>query len=201
LITDSLFEVKSSYDGFTFTGRIDLGEDSSITIKDVKREKDSQALFLDEALGEMWQYVLSKIASGKDDMGTTINIDASRLSKYPKKLHIERIENPETRARVRQLLQGKMQKPGIIAITRNSEGIWKLDSDSSTKPSFTHEEAQNLAVGALATPLGYASAFLPKQYKHVFGDIERAQLKIRLAYNSSDIVDIEEMTVHFDDKR
>ncbi|GHO93448.1 hypothetical protein KSF_034960 [Reticulibacter mediterranei] len=198
LISDSLFEVKSSSDDFTFTGRIDPGEDSSITIIDVKREKGSQALFLGEALGELWQYVLSKIASGKDDMGTTINIDASNLSKYPKKLHRTRIENPETKARIRQLLQGKMQKPGIIAITRNSEGVWTLGSSSSIKPPFNHEEIQNLAVGVLATPHGYASAFLPKQYKHVFGDIERTQLQIKLAYNSSDIVDIEAISFHFD---
>jgi hypothetical protein len=39
--------------------------------------------------------------------------------------------------------------------------------------------------------MGYASAFLPKQYNHVFGDIERTQLRIKLDYNSSDIVDIE----------
>jgi hypothetical protein len=201
LITDSLFEVRSSFDDFTFTGRIDPGEDSSITIVDVKREKNSQALFLGEALGELWQYVLSKIESGKDDMGATININASNLSKYPKKLHRTRIENTETKARVRQLLQGKMQRPGIIAITRNSEGIWTLDSSSSIKPPFNHEEIQNLAVGVLATPHGYASAFLPRQYNHVFGDIERTQLKIRLAYNSSGIVDIEEMTFHFDNKR
>ncbi len=201
LIVDSLFEVKSSSDDFTFTGRIDLGKDSHITIIDVKREKDSQALFLGEALGEMWQYALSKIEAGKDDMGTTINIDASTLSKFPQELHPTRIENPETKARVRQLLQGKMQRPGIIEIARNSQGIWALDSNSSIKPSFNHEEIQNLAVGVLATPLGYASAFLPKQYEHVFGDIERTQLKIKLAYNSSDIIDIEEITFHFDHKR
>jgi len=201
-VMDSLFEVKSDSERFgRFKGSIDPGKDSSITFIDAARERDPKALFLGEVAGELWLYVLSKIKSGKDDADMAVNMDVSQLSKYPKKLSGKRINNTETRARMRLLLKGKVHKAGTIAIAKDSGGIWALDDNSTIKTSFTQEEAQNLAWGILGTPIGYATAFLPKQYKHVFGDIENTRIELKFGYNSSDAIDIDEMHFYFDEKR
>jgi hypothetical protein len=200
-IGGSEFNVWARSSEWKFAGRIDPTENGGIIIMNAERTKDSKALFLGEVLGEMWLHVLSKIQSGKDDTGKQINIDVSQLSKYPKKLSRKSIDNPETQTKMRLLLKGKVREPGTIEIAKDSQGVWSLIKTSYDKESlFTQEEAQDIAWGTLGTPNGYATAFLPKEYQHIFGDVEHTRIELKIKRNSSGTIDIDEMNFYFDEK-
>jgi hypothetical protein len=136
---------------------VDLAEES-INVLSSKRKKASDALQLSDHLGEIWQYLLSKIR--KDEFKNTINMDISKVDEcLLKKLTRSNITNIETKNTVILLLKEELQallrkrplKEGSVEIARGS-----------------NREMEKL-VGIIGTPNGYAAAFLPRCYDFIFG--------------------------------
>ena len=182
-VSGSRFRVNSYSDKFgNCESVINLAE-GSIDVNDCVVKKKPGALHLSQFAGEQWLYVLSKIKDGEDDNGTKIYIDPSKSSKYIfRELSHSMITNAEFKSTIRQLvLRGR--RKGAIDITK--------DTPQGTEDFLIVE----------GTPSGSAAPFLPREYNHVFGDIECSNIKLDLDGDSSSSVNIDKIRFRYDPKK